>query len=77
MLHDVPHVPVQVLAIVHASEQLSPAHPESPMSHDVFGGHAHDVPVHCGGGGESLPQAVMPATRSMASARSLIVMPPR
>jgi len=55
MLHELPHVPVQVLPIEHASVQLSPLHPELPMSHDEFAGHAHDVPVHCGGGGVSLP----------------------
>ena len=55
MLHDLPHEPVQVLPIEHASVQLSPLHPELPMSHDEFAGHAHEVPVHCGGGGESLP----------------------
>jgi hypothetical protein len=50
MLHDVPHVPVHVLPIVHASVQLLPLQPESPMSHDEFAGHEHEDPVHSGGG---------------------------
>lgn len=50
MLHDAPHVPVHVFPIVHASVQLSPLQPESPMSHDELAGHVHDVPLHSGGG---------------------------
>jgi hypothetical protein len=57
MLHESPQVPVQVLPLAQASEHESPAQPESPMSQDVFVGHAHELPVQVGGGVESPPQA--------------------
>lgn len=47
-LQDLPHVPVHVLPLLHASEQLSPPQPESVMSHDAFAGHEHDAPLHSG-----------------------------
>ena len=39
------------------SVQLEPLQPESPMSHASCAGHVHELPVHSGGGGASLPQA--------------------
>src|SRR5262245_11129162 len=59
-LHDSPHCPVHVLPFVQASEQLDPAHPELPRSHEVWAGHEHEVPLQVGGGGGFEPQ---PATR--------------
>ena len=56
-LHESPQVPVQVDSIAHASVQLSPSHAEPPRSHAVPGAHAHEVPVHAGGGTSSPPQA--------------------
>lgn len=57
MLHELPHVPVQVVFTPQLNEQLPPLHPELPMSHAVPASHVHDVPVHCGGGGGSSPHA--------------------
>ncbi len=57
-LHDWPHVPLHSLSLVHASEQLLPAQLEPSMSHEVPASQAHDVPLHVGGGGASLPHAV-------------------
>ena len=57
MLHELPHVPVQVVSTPQLREQLPPLHPEVPMSHAVPASHVHDVPVHCGGGGGSSPHA--------------------
>jgi len=56
MLHECPHVPEHVLPALQASEQLSPPQPEFVMSHDVFGAHMHEAPLHCGGSVEP-PQA--------------------
>lgn len=56
-LHDSPHVPLHWLAIAHDSVQLPPAHDEPSMSHALPASHAHDVPVHAGGGMSSPPQA--------------------
>ena len=71
ILHDVPHVPVHVLPMVQASVQLLPLQPESPISHDVFAGQAHEDPVHVGGGGgESLHAAV---ANNKAKTTNLIV----
>lgn len=50
MLHELPQAPVHVLSFVHASVQLSPLHPESPISHAAPGSHAHEAPVQVGGG---------------------------
>jgi hypothetical protein len=63
MLHESPHVPVQVLPIVHASVQLSPLQPESPISHDELAGHVHDEPMQSGGG-VSPPQAITNARQA-------------
>lgn len=56
-LQDSPHVPVHVLSSVHASVQLPPLQPESPISQAALAGHEHDVPVQSGGGGPSPPHA--------------------
>jgi hypothetical protein len=72
MLHDAPHVPVHVLPIVHARVQLSPLQPESPMSQDEFGGHAHEVPVHSGGG-VSLPQPAAAIPIQVIQTRLLVI----
>ena len=50
MLHEFPQAPVHVLSFVHASVQLSPLHPESPISHAAPGSHAHEAPAQVGGG---------------------------
>jgi len=70
MLHESPHEPVHVLLIVQASVQLSPLQPESPMSHDELAGHAHDDPVHSGGG-VSEPHAVN--VKAKTTRRRLII----
>ena len=62
--HASPHVPLHDASRGHDSEQLSPAHPESPISHDAPGAHAHALPVHVGGG-VSMPHA--PASRTRAA----------
>lgn len=64
MLHESPHVPLHDASSGHDSEQLSPAHPESPISHEAAGAHAHELPVHVGGG-VSTPHA--PASRTRAA----------
>jgi hypothetical protein len=64
-LHDLPHVPVHVELLLHASVQLSPAHAELARSHDVCAGHAHDVPLHVGGVGLLEPQATVPSIPSV------------
>lgn len=68
-LQDSPHVPEHSFWFVHASVQLPPLQPESPMSHALSAGHVHELPVHSGGGGASLPQA--PATRTRTRNASL------
>ncbi len=57
MLHDIPHVPLHWFSSVQPSVQLSPAQLDPSMSHALPASHVHDVPVHVGGGGASLPQA--------------------
>ncbi len=64
MLHASPHVPLHDASSGHDSEQLSPAHPEAPISHEVAGAHVHELPVHVGGG-VSTPHA--PASRTRAA----------
>jgi len=57
MLHDMPQVPLHSLLSVHPRVQLLPAQLEPSMSHALPASQVHDVPVHVGGGGASLPQA--------------------
>jgi len=72
-LHDWPHVPVQSLLFAQLSVQLPPLQPESPMSHALSAGHVHEVPVHSGGGGPSLPQAAVTATANSSAKRRMVI----
>jgi hypothetical protein len=68
---DSPHVPLQSLWSAQLSVQLEPAHPELPMSHADSAGHAHEVPVHSGGGGASLLQPTAAISEPQRSIRRI------
>ena len=68
MLHELPQVPLHWLWSVQSSVQLLPAQLEPSMSQALPASHEHDVPVHVGGGGASLPQAeASPRATKMAN----------
>jgi hypothetical protein len=61
-LHEEPHSPVHSLSSTQSSEQLFCSHEVPSVLQAEPGSHEHEVPLHVGGGGPSLPHAERNAT---------------